>query len=85
MDIITVQLVHLSDLTEGLPNVICAIRDGDFSQVTWGDANRTLIDVDFFKLAIKDNIEDGVSEEEMTELTERLARLPAWVYIDLEN
>lgn len=63
---------NFNDLAEAIAN----------TDITWGGANRTLVDTDRIIRAIDDAAE---SEEDFAEIRAFLVSVPNGVYIDLEN
>lgn len=81
MTIQTVRFVNLWDLLQGHEAVKQAIADGDWSSITWGDANHTLISPERFKDEILFELED-VDASEVQRLIDSLDRD---VYLDMES
>lgn len=78
----TVSLIPESDLLDGLVDVREAVNDGDLD-VSFGDANRTLLSTDAYKTKVLDKIDIGDGDREA--VIARLNELPAGTYIDMEN
>lgn len=85
MDIKTVKIVSYTDLIDGMPSIAEAIHGADIKNVTWGDANHTLVSVESFRTNILGGI-DGEFGDEGEKLESRLEDFESHnVYIDMEN
>jgi hypothetical protein len=76
--------VILSDLFYGLKGISTAFHDSDHSNITWGDANRTMIDKRYF-VEWLDYSDSKIPQKELDEFGRRLKILPEDCLIDLEN
>ena len=84
----TQSYVTLSDLFDGL-DVLCTLfKEADHSKITWGGANRTMIDTAHFDLwhaLDHEEIQEEGAEDEYEVLVARIKELPEGVLVDLEN
>jgi len=77
-----------SSLVNALPKACQAWSDRAAMTMTWGSANRTFVDRDFYLDMTNDAIEECQShsaKKQLETLKNRVLRLPKNVYIDLEN
>lgn len=84
MEIETCRFIRLQMLFKGCDAAKDKFADSD-PGFTWGDNNRSLVDRDSMIDAIVEITCDDDVEDELRTVIERLKRLPADVYIDLEN
>jgi hypothetical protein len=83
MTIHTCKYVHASGLFKGLTNLWNEFADSD-PPFSWGDNNRSLVD----PASILNHMDgSGVIENQrqVETLRKRVEKLPAGVYVDLEN
>lgn len=85
-----VHFVSLSELIDGLNTVENAIGVNDLD-VSYGDADFTLLTIENFKEQVFSKIEDDLSLNDRDELLNRLENLPkllpqsTTIYIDMEG
>jgi len=88
MNIQTQKFVTKSDLFEGLDTLESIFDEGDHLTITWGGANRTLIDTHYFSQWESAEMTIIVEEGAVGELEimwSRIKELPEGVMVDLEN
>jgi hypothetical protein len=84
MNIQTARFVHLSEIVGDKLHLFELLAES--SDMTWGDANRTLMDVSRVRgelVEMNDNREDDA--EDISDVLARIDAIPQGVYIDMEN
>lgn len=81
-DIKTCKFVSLMSLISDLQFTLSEFNNSDID-VSFGDADHTLVNKDYFNLYIRSELQVDLEEEEL--LSERLGKLPEDCMIDLET
>lgn len=88
MEIHSQRFVTKTDLFEGLDTLQDIFDEADHNSITWGGANRTMIDSPYFEQWASADMEIIVEEGIVAEweiLEARIKALPYGVMVDLEN